>query len=246
MSKIKAGDVFPTNEGGMFVVVEYVNRKEIIIRHLDEYGYTHAVHGSNIVSGGIRNPYFPSFYYVGHIGIGEYKITENGKMTSAYATWSGMMKRVYHEDTMHKNPTYSDASVSKEWHCYQDFAEWFYKQPNAGRKGFAIDKDLLVLGNKVYGSDFCTFVPQAVNSLLTDHRSARGKYPQGVSLSNGRYQAEVSIDGKTKHLGKYSTPEEAHEVYKKAKAEQVRVVANRYKDVLHPTVYENLITWELK
>ena len=39
----------------------------------------------------------------------------------------------------------------------------------------------------------------------------------GVSLHHGKYPATITIDGKNKYLGRFETPEEAHEVYLEAK-----------------------------
>jgi len=41
----------------------------------------------------------------------------------------------------------------------------------------------------------------------------------GVTFAKGKYQASLMHKGKSHYLGRYSTPEEAHAVYMKAKAE---------------------------
>ena len=43
-----------------------------------------------------------------------------------------------------------------------------------------MDKDILVKGNKVYSPDTCRFVPQYINSLLTNAAAIRGELPCGV------------------------------------------------------------------
>ena len=51
-------------------------------------------------------------------------------------------------------------------------------------------------------------------------RAARGDLPTGVHLMpGGRYRGNISIGGKTKHLGMFDTPEEAGEVYRLARLE---------------------------
>ena len=74
-------------------------------------------------------------------------------------------------------------------------------------------------GNKVYCPEYCVFITQAINTLLTDHRAARGEYPQGVTYrkDNGKYRARINVDGKRVNLGQANTPEEASLIYRKAK-----------------------------
>ena len=41
----------------------------------------------------------------------------------------------------------------------------------------------------------------------------------GVMRHQGRWMAQIQVDGKSKYIGMYGTPEEAHEAYLKAKRE---------------------------
>lgn len=244
-SKIQVGDIFKTNSGDDIVVVDYVNSKDITVRFLDKHSYTKKTNYSNVLKGKVKNPYRPSVFGVGFYGVGQYKAKDGNKITKVYNTWKGMLERAYCEKSLEIRPTYSECSVVEEWHNFQVFAEWYYKQPNAGRKGFHLDKDLLVYGNKEYGPNTCSFVPCEVNSLLTDCRCRRGDLPQGVGKHDDKYYACTSINGKNKYFGRYSTPEEAYEVYKQEKKKQVKIVAERNKSNLHPKVYANLMRWEL-
>lgn len=42
----------------------------------------------------------------------------------------------------------------------------------------------------------------------------RGSLPKGVTYTKGKYQAQISFKGTNIYLGRYSTPDEAEEVYK--------------------------------
>jgi hypothetical protein len=119
---------------------------------------------------------------VGYLGKGEYKSFENGKNTRQYMIWYSMINRCYNEKYHKKLPTYKDCTVSEEWHNFQNFASWYdqnYYEVN-GEK-MALDKDILIKGNKVYSSETCIFVPQFINSLFTKCNAIRGEFPIGVS-----------------------------------------------------------------
>lgn len=244
-NKIQAGDVLPTNEGGSVTVIEYRNAGEILIEHNDAHKYQVVVRASNLRVGSVKNPFHPSVFGVGYIGVGKHTALVKGKV-AARGSWTRMMQRCYSSEYLAKYPTYIGCSVHSDWHNFQTFAEWFYAQPNSENAGFALDKDLLVLGNKIYSADTCSFVPQEINKLLNDSATARGIYPQGVWPHGKGYRAKLSVNGKQLALGTYSTPEQAYSVYKKAKEENVRSMATEWREWLHPTVYENLMTWELE
>ena len=242
---ISEGDVFNLVTGGSVVVLEYVNCFEIKVRHLDEFGHISIVRSGNLQSGYIYNPYRKHAYGVGYTGEGEYKIKVNGKNSRAYDSWCRMMERAYSDNFKSKHLTYKEVTVCNEWHNFQNFAEWFYQQPNAGKKGFHLDKDLMVQGNKEYSPVACSFVPQQINALLTDRINYRGNLPLGVGGEKGSFFVQISIFGKLKKIGNFSTPKEASIVYKKTKEDYVKSVAKLYKDSIHPLVYENLMTWEV-
>ena len=99
--------------------------------------------------------------------------------------------------------------------------------------GKQIDKDILIIGNKIYLPKACRFVSSLVNALLTDCRKARGPYPQGVYFDKqpGKFKAQCRVNGKETHLGRFSTPEEASTAYKKAKYAEIRRIADQQTDI---------------
>ena len=102
----------------------------------------------------------------------------NRKVLKFYDTWKGMIERCYSEKFHIKNPTYRGCTVCDSWLLLSNFREWF----NANyREGLALDKDILIPGNKVYRPEACSFVPRYINNLLTDAGAARGDLPCGVS-----------------------------------------------------------------
>lgn len=243
--QIETGDVFPTNEGGSVTVIEYRGCLDVLIEHNDSFKHRATVVAGHLRNGHVKNPFNPSVFGVGYIAVGEYSAWGGGKYSPAYVAWRDMLGRCCYAGYQVKYPTYIGCSVSNAWHNFQVFAEWFYSQDNSQKAGFALDKDLRITSNKEYGPDTCSFVPEQINSLLNDSGASRGKYEQGVSAHGKGYLARLSVKGKAIYLGKYSTPEQAHAVYKAAKQANVRSMAVEYKEFLHPTVYTNLIGWSL-
>jgi len=152
-------------------------------------------------------------------------------MCSYYSVWMDMIKRCYSEKVQSKQPAYIGCSVAEEWHSFSAFKEWM---SHFDWKGKYLDKDLLIVGNKIYSPETCIFVSRSINNLLTHIKSTKGAYPTGVSFHSNyknKFQAECKINGKTKYLGLFPTPEEAGKVYRIAKAEEVNRVALLQEDV---------------
>jgi len=243
MSIIKSGDIFPTNENETVKVIEYKNCHKIIVEHQDEFKYTRSVAAKELRNRAIKNPFRKSVCGVGYLGVGEHKATVKGKRTKAYTAWSSMLSRVHPTKTIEHYRTYENCSVEKDWYNFQNFADWFYQQPNWDKKGFQLDKDLIIIGNKHYGPKTCSLLPSQINSLLIDSKNIRGDLPMGVSKLGEKYQAHVKQKNYLKHIGTYSTVEEARVCYIEAKKQQIKRTAEKYKDVIDSRVYHNLINW---
>jgi len=243
--KVVIGGVFPTNNGGSVTVIEYRDGLNIKVRNNDNFGHESNTCKRSLLTGSIKNPYKPSVHGYGFIGVGKYKVRSGGEKTPAYKSWSCLLERAYSAKLHHKYPTYINASVSECWHNYQNFAAWFYGQPNSERRGFSLDKDLIVGGNKVYGPDTCSFVPNSINMLLVNCSAQKGLMPIGVSVSGSGFQARVAINGRQKDFGSYATPEEAYEAYRKAKESRVRSLAEEWRRDLDPRVYGYLKGWKV-
>lgn len=159
---------------------------------------------------------------------------ENGKTVTCpyYATWAGMLERVYSKKFHLRSPTYADCTVEDGWKTFSVFREWMTQQDWQGK---ALDKDLLVQGNKHYGPNTCLFVDRQVNSLTVLRGNKRGALPLGVvkSASNGYvyYLAKCSFYGKQKTLGNFKTIEEAETCYRSAKRRYIDEIALTQKDL---------------
>jgi len=242
---IQVGDVFPTNEGGSVVVVEYRGYSDISVMHLDANKHISKTQGGRLRNGEVKNPFWPSAMGIGYIGVGPHAAHDESKQSKAYSVWMAMLNRCYSKAFHMTDPTYSECTVCSEWHNFQVFAEWFSNKPHSDIAGFEIDKDLIELGNKEYGPHGCSLVPKFINTLLVDRRNKRGDLPQGVKSHGKGFSASFSANGKRVHLGTYATIDAAQSEYASRKQEYVRQTAEEYKAVLHPKVYENLRNWTL-
>ena len=190
----------------------------------------------------------PTVYGVGCVDV-PFKTYNNGKHFWQYQLWSGLLRRCFNESFKKAHPTYKDVTCCDEWLSFANFLAWCNKEVGYKGKlvGSALDKDLIVKGNRVYSPTTCSFVPRAVNNLLTSSGSVRGKYPVGVCFdtNNGAFKVQVNHCGVLQYLGLYGTPEEAFAVYKIAKEAQIKAVANQYRGVIKPAVFDLLMGWEV-
>ena len=149
-----------------------------------------------------------------------------------YAVWKSMLVRCYSKKLLERRPSYTGTSVCSEWLYASEFKKWMEQQDWSGK---CLDKDIIVPGSKLYSPDTCAFVLQATNSFVTASDASRGEYPTGVSLykRTGKYQAycENLFTGKKEHLGYFSTPEEAHEGWRKRKHDLAQLVAATESDI---------------
>lgn len=176
-------------------------------------------------------------YGVG-INDADYLITEERKIDGKwkvvwtcpyYKVWTHMLERCYSERFHNKNPTYVGCTVAEEWKIFSNFRSWMEAQCWEGKQ---LDKDLLEEGNKEYGPDKCVFIPQLINTFMSDCGAARGDLPIGVSRNGGNYMTKCSnpFTKKQEYLGRFSCPEEAHLAWKAKKAGHAMMLAEEQTD----------------
>jgi len=179
---------------------------------------------------------------------GKYLVFTEGGKTACYRVWGGMLERSYSPKIQEKQPTYNGCSVSENFKSYTYFHEWCLKQIGFGVKGFQLDKDLLVRGNKVYSESNCVFLPQEINKLLTKREACRGGLPIGVSLRPqwNRFSAQGTFgDFHKKHLGFFDSAQEAFIRYKQVKEAYIKFKAEQWKEFIDPRAYAALIAYEV-
>lgn len=160
------GEVYKTSNFGQLKVLKYVDAYNVVVQFIDT-GFKTTARASNIRNGEVKDRMSPSKYGVGYIGIGVYT-----SRSRAYGVWCSMISRCYSSKSLEMHPTYKGCSVAKDWHNFQVFAKWF---EDNYVDGYQLDKDLLVVGNKVYSEDTCVFVTPKINLFITDSAAKRGR-----------------------------------------------------------------------
>ena len=249
------GKVISTKKSGDFVVKKYVNALEVHVEFVST-GYKTVAAAKEVRNGSVEDPLFPRVAGVGFMGIGVHNGTFEGtnKNTPVYEAWRGILRRCY-DPSCKSYSIYEDVEVCEEWHNFQNFADWFCAQEH-NDKGFVVDKDLKMFGNRVYSPNMCTLVPVAVNSVFTgsNERLNPRELPKGVHFCKAQnvyvaqvHKGEVTKSGNKKqtYLGQFKDKVPAILAYKRAKEDHVKSVAEKYREVLHPQVYNNLVTYEV-
>ncbi|SXD86816.1 hypothetical protein [Klebsiella quasivariicola] len=166
---IKVGDRFQNRKGSWYEVVKYNNCEDVMIKFdAGDYSFVQAI---NIRTGSVKSAYDKSVHGIGCVGEGVFSPTVNGKLTKLYNAWYNMMRRCYNADVQERQPTYKGCTVHPWWHNFQHFAadahyldgfeDWYKNDiPHA----WALDKDIILPGNKEYGPNACKFVHIEENS----------------------------------------------------------------------------------
>ena len=240
MQKIdRTGEVGVSNEGCIMKIAEYDNANDIIVEFQDEHKYRLHTRYGRFKNGECKNPFFPSVYGHGYLGIDKEGNVPNtaelkdGKCVATweYNKWMHILQRCFDNKYKEKYPTYKDVTCCDRWLCFANFLEDFeiLKNEHNWNKDeiLSLDKDILHKSNKLYSLENCILVPDYINSLFVKSDAVRGNYPIGVSYhkKNKKYQARCRINGKLKSLGYYSTPLEAFNVYKIAKEQEIKRIA---------------------
>lgn len=251
----RTGETSYTFLGEKMTIIQYNSSKDITIR-FEDTKYEMKTRMTEFRNGQIRDPIYPSVYGHGYIGIGEYKVSINGKHTPQYNAWYDMLKRCYCEDYMKKHITYEKAEVCEDWLNFQNFAKWYddnYYELKIPQR-MELDKDILNKGNKLYCPKNCVFIPKKVNTLFIKCDKSRGSLPIGVGKKETRgYCSRCSCGSGLKdtnikrvYLGIFDTPEEAFYAYKEFKEKYIKQIADEYKPYIPQKLYEAMYRYEVE
>ena len=154
--------------------------------------------------------------------ISEYRVDKKRERVICpfYRTWDSMLKRCYSEGFQKGHTTYKGCEVCNHWKLFSNFRKWMVLQDWSGKQ---LDKDILIVGNKIYSPETCVFVGAKTNSFLINSLKSRGKYSVGVYWNKVREKFSAtcsnSFTKKSENLGCFKTELEAHLAWKKRKHE---------------------------
>lgn len=238
IEKIELGKTYSTKRNGDLKVVELMESNKSKVEFYN--GYVTIAQNVNIFRGGVKNPYHPSVFGIGYVGIGKY----NSKNKDIYERWKAIIQRCYDENSRHLYKSYEGVSMCKEWECLQNFAKWYeenYKPETM--QGWALDKDILSEGIKIYSPSTCAFVPPSINNVLVKAEGVNDNNPTGVIKKRNKYFVCFYKGGEIFHSSGYDTKEEASECYRFEKDKYIRELIEEYKDKLDVRIYNKLINY---
>lgn len=243
----RIGEKYVTNEGYIATIIEYNDNNKNLSVRLDNGIIVKGLTYIDIRNGRVKNPKHLSVLGIGYFGEGDYNTNSTIYNINIYNKWSKIISRCYNEKFKDRNPTYKDVTVCEEWHNFQIFAKWMEINWRPHMESFwDLDKDILIKGNKIYSPETCCFVPQEINRLMVIRTLKSSSLPLGVFRDGVGYGAQIRKDGVKYYLGYYKTPEEAFQAYKTLKEEEIKRIANKWKDLIDPKVYEAMINYEVE
>lgn len=246
--KQRLGLTKKNNQGCLMKIIEYNTTKDITVEFQDDYRFKKKCEWTNFISGSIENPYFPAIYNIGIVG--DVQIKNNGKYIKEYQAWCDILKRSFSTDLKRRRPTYENVICCNEWLYFENFYNWIIQQDNYvqwknGDK-WAVDKDILIKGNKIYSPETCCLVSPEINALFTKRQNCRGILPIGVIKYKNKYSAQCCDGtGKQIKLGYFNNPIDAFYAYKRDKEKCIRDIAQKsfLKNEITKACYEAMINY---
>ena len=186
------------------------------------------------------NKWKRTFFDTGYLGCSD---TLANKDNYIYSKWANMMQRCYDEETHKRKPYYASCTAEIEWHNFSNYREW-HKENAMGNMKVDLDKDILIRGNTVYGSDTCTLVSHFTNTVFETTRGI----DTNIAYNNttGKYDVTMSILGKRKDVGSFDSEEEARQGFIDYKQDYIRNVAKKCEGKVPNKTYEAMLNWKVE
>lgn len=230
--------------GTEMIVIDYIDKKHVLIEFQDEYTHRKYTDMSSFKKGSVSNPYDKTVLNAGFLGYGHYSKKSDNE---CYLCWHNMLVRCFSKKFKEKFPTYQDVTIQDEWLNFQNFAKWYYDNIYyIDGERIELDKDILSKGNKVYCSDKCIFVPRRINSLIISNNAVRGDLPIGVSYHDGKFRARCNTLDKCVFLGHFDSIDDAFDCYKRYKEKYINDVANEYRNKIPEKLYYALCQYTVE
>lgn len=160
-----------------------------------------------------------------------------------YSKWANMMQRCYDEETHKLKPYYALCTAEIEWLNFSNYREW-HKENAMGDRKVDLDKDLLVQGNTIYGSETCTLIPHFTNTLFETTKGTESNIV--YNKETGKYDVTMSVLGKREEIGTFDTEEEARQGFIDYKQEYIRNFAKKCKGKVPYKTYEAMMNWKVE
>lgn len=237
-AKCSVGKTFKTKSCGDVTLLEYKSYNKILVEFYNtgnklwcsfsnlSRGLVYDVLAKNVANG------------TGFIGIGKYKPTEHKLW---HQKWAAMLSRCYDPND---NGYYAygavGVTVCEEWHEFQNFAAWCENREDF-QKGWELDKDIILSGNKEYQPDKCCFVPARINSLIIKSENITGYWSD---KDRRWYFSYRNKEGEKIRKG-FMTQKEGQAWYAENKERVVKELAEIFKESLDKRAYEGLISWKV-
>ena len=102
------------------------------------------------------------------------------------------------------------------------------------------DKDILYPNCHIYSSETCILTPQRINMLFSNKPNNRG-LPNGIYKIKNGYMAKYQGN----KIGRYSILDEAYDAYSTAKENNIKEVADEYKNIIPKKLYDALYAYKV-
>jgi hypothetical protein len=137
-----------------------------------------------------------------------------------YITWNNMLKRCYSEEYKLVRSSYKDCKVCDEWLTFSNFKAWMERQDWQGK---FLDKDIILIGNKLYSPDRCLFVEPMISSFFNGDINTQKRHKTGVyyDKKGKAFKSECSNPflNKKEFIGRFSCIELATASWRNRKHE---------------------------
>ena len=164
----RTGERGKNNFGSEIVISRYSLACDVDI-HFPQYEWTAKNRQyKEFTSGTVKCPYERRIHGVGYLGEGDYLTHDKKDNLMEYQIWYAMLGKCYNEEYWdYKYYGALGFTVCEEWHCYQNFAEWYHTvYKNKKTKTTAMTHKLLN-NEKVLSPQNCIIVPRKV---IQQHR----------------------------------------------------------------------------
>lgn len=178
-------------------------------------------------------------YGMGYLGCND---SSAYKGDVSYIKWANMMQRCFSDEVHENKPYYAGCTVDVEWLNFSNYREW-HKKNSMGDRKVDLDKDILIPGNMMYGSDTCTLVPHFTNTIFETRNADAGIV---LNDDTGKYDVTMSVLGSKKKVGTFDTHEEAQNGYIEYRQNYIKDVAEKCKGKVPHKTYLAMLNWKVE